>query len=200
MSKALNNGDFCIGVFLDLKRAFDVCYHQILIKKLAKIGLSGHTLNWFKSYLSNRTQRVLISGELSDPRPIDISVLQGSILGPILFLIMINDLPYSSDFITYLFADDTQGLLTGKDLPSLIDKVNGELKKLSEWFKANKIKVNTSKTKFIIFHPKGKKINMNGKNIFFDDNGPGPVNPSLITPLKECTTTTKLSKTKRINY
>ncbi len=121
---------------------------------------------------------------LSDPKPINISVLQGSILGPILFLIMINDLPDSADFLTFLFADDTQGIINGKNLPELIDRANEGLRKWAEWFRANKLKVNTEKTKFIIFHPKGKSADMQDKQIIFNDNEPGEDNPSLIYPLE----------------
>ena len=86
-------------------------------------------LDWFQSYLSDRSQRVYLNGELSDPETIDISVLQGTILGPILFLCFINDLPNSSHLLSFLFADDTQGLAFGKNLPDLIAKVNLELRK-----------------------------------------------------------------------
>ena len=74
ISKALNNGEFCIEIFLDLKKAFDVCSHPILLKKLEKIGISGPTLNLFRSYLSNRTQRIETNGILSQPMSINISV------------------------------------------------------------------------------------------------------------------------------
>jgi hypothetical protein len=91
VSKALNDGNFCIGVFLDLKKAFDVCSHTILLKKLSKMGITGTALQWFENYLSGRTQFVEVNGCKSDARELNISVLQGSILGPILFLCYIND-------------------------------------------------------------------------------------------------------------
>ncbi len=126
-----------------------------------------------------------IDGDLSDPREIAISVLQGSILGPILFLCYINDLPNSSRLLTYLFADDTQGLARGKNLSALLDHVNGELRGWPKWFRANKMKVNTSKTKYIIFHTKGKKIETQGKVLIYDDNDDGlNPDPALITPLE----------------
>ena len=184
ISKALNDGDFCIGIFLDLKKAFDVCSHPILLSKLEKMGVKGLTLKWFESYLKNRSQKVYIDGKLSSPCDINISVLQGSILGPILFLVMINDLPSCSNLKTAMFADDTQGLAKGKNLPTLINQVNGELKKWASWFRANKLKVNTEKTKYIIFHTKNKKVNLENGGIIYDDNEEGlPLNPLLITPL-----------------
>jgi hypothetical protein len=99
--------------------------------------------------------------------------LQGSILDPILFLLYINGLPNASNLLTYLFADDTQELASDKDLGVLVNRVNNELKKWAAWFRANKMVVNTKKTKYIIFYSKGKKVEMNGMNIIYDDNEPG---------------------------
>ncbi len=82
---------YCIGIFLDLKKAFDVCSHEILLRKLQKMGIQGTTYNWFASYLSNRAQCVDINGMFSEFLALDISVIQGSTLGPILFLCYIND-------------------------------------------------------------------------------------------------------------
>jgi hypothetical protein len=106
---------------------------------------------------------VEIEGNLSNPCPINISILQGSILGPILFLIQINDLPGVTDLRTFLFADDTQGLKGGKNLSNLLDDVNRKLKKWAVWFLANKMAVNTAKTKFIIFLTRGRNLNLEGK-------------------------------------
>ncbi len=91
ITKALDEGNFCIGVFLDLKKAFDVCSHEILLKKIHKMGIRGTAYNWFMNYLAGRTQFADINGNKSDPLAINISVIQGSILGPILFLCYIND-------------------------------------------------------------------------------------------------------------
>ena len=107
VSSALNKGEYCIGLFLDLKKAFDVCSHDILLKKLEKFGIFDSSLQWFKTYLSNRKQIVDINGNYSEIKTINISVLQGSILGPILFLCYINDLYKATDLASFLFADDT---------------------------------------------------------------------------------------------
>ena len=131
---------------VDLKKAFDVCNHEILFKKLKSKGVRGKTLDWFKSYLQARRQIVDVNGHKSTEETIDMSVIQGSILGPTLFLIYIDDLPYSSLLETFLFADDTQGLMAGENLPELIDKVNVDLKKWAQWFRSNKMTVNTNKT------------------------------------------------------
>ena len=185
IAKALNEGKYCIGLFLDLKKAFDVCSHKILLEKLKSFGVKNTALKWFTSYLSERMQCVDINGNLSTPRGIDISVLQGSILGPILFLCYINDLPAATSLLTFLFADDTSGLLAGDSLPDLVDKMNIEIKKLANWFRANKKAVNIGKTKFIIFHPKSKKVELNGKQIVYDNNEIGKrIDPLLIIPLE----------------
>ena len=185
VSNAINEGNFCIGIFLDLKKAFDTVNHEILFKKLEHLGIKGVALDWFKSYLTGRSQKVFLNGKLSDSQEIEISVLQGTILGPILFLCFINDLPNSSNLLTFLFADDTQGLATGRNLPELIDYVNAELKKWASWFIANKMAVNINKTKYIIFHNKGKKVQTNDKPILFDCNIPNtPHDPALVCPLE----------------
>ena len=113
---------------------------------------------WFKSYLSNRKQIVDINGTHSEIRNLNISVLQGSVLGPILFLCFINDLWTVSDLFMLMFADDTSALKSGKNIEELIQNVNTELNKIAIWFRANKLAVNVSKTKYIIFRGRGKKI------------------------------------------
>jgi hypothetical protein len=171
VAKELNNKNFVIGIFLDLKKAFDVVPHKILIEKLKKLGIGGIEILWFTNYLAGRSQKVEIDGKLSDIEQITISILQGSILGPILFLCFINDLPNCIDMLALLFADDTAGLLSGPELQPLIVKANLELQKLSMWFRANKMAVNVKKTKYIIFKQKGKRIEI-GENegVIFNNN------------------------------
>ena len=184
VSAALNDGNYCVGVFLDLKKAFDVCSHSILLKKLSKMGINGTTLEWFKNYLSGRLQRVDINGNLSDELHLDISVIQGSILGPILFLCYINDFYSVTSLFSVLFADDTTCLSKGKNLKDLISYVSQELQKIAVWFRANKMAINTSKTKFIIFRTRGKVINPADCYLTFNNNEPGrPEDPSLIFPI-----------------
>ncbi len=132
IANALNEGDYCIGIVLDLKKAFDTCSHKILLKKLQHLGIKGMALKWFTSYLANRQQWVDIDGDLSEPREINISVLQVSILGPILFLCYINDLPNSSMLIPFLFAADTQGtrICQGKKSPWAADFCKYRTKKM----------------------------------------------------------------------
>ena len=184
ISNALNKNEYCIGVFFDLKKAFDVCSYDILIMKLEKIGIKGTALEWFKSYLQNRTQFVDIEGNFSTEKLILTCILQGSILGPILFLIYINDLFSVSSALTLMFADDTFALKSGPHLNSLIEQINKDINMMAIWFKANKLVVNKSKTKFMIFHIKGKKIE-NFPQVLFDENEPNiPFNPDLVCPLE----------------
>ena len=104
----IDNGNYGCGVFIDLKKAFDTVNHSILLKKLEHYGIRGVALDWFCSYLSNRKQYVSVNGHISETLQIRCGVLQGSVLGPLLFLIYINDLPSVRKCLTfYLFADDT---------------------------------------------------------------------------------------------
>ena len=184
VTTAINENKYCIGVFLDLKKAFDVCSHSILLKKLKKLGVTGTALEWFKSYLSDRKQCVDINGKISNTKDIPISVLQGSILGPILFLCYINDLPGSTLLYTLLFADDTACLASGPNLPELINFVNIELNKIAIWFRSNKMAVNAEKTKYIIFHAKNKTVDPGNSILVFNNNEPGqPFNDDLVSPL-----------------
>ena len=183
ISNAINNGKYCIGVFLDLRKAFDVCSHEILLKKLKIFCIFGKELAWFNSYLKNRRQKVDINGILSNEEIINISVLQGTSLGPILFLCYINDLFTTTNLATYLFADDTSCLAEDSDLDTLINYVNTELQKISNWFDSNKMALNISKTKYIIFRSRGKKINTN-LNIVMNTNEIGKsINPDKIFPI-----------------
>jgi len=101
-------------VFLDLKKAFDVVSHDILLKKLKCLGIKDTPLEWFRSYLNGRMQIVDVNGNLSELRNLNISVLQGSVLGPILFLCFVNDLWRVTSLFTLMFADDTSAFRSGK--------------------------------------------------------------------------------------
>ena len=187
ISGELNKKKYCLGIFLDLKKAFDVVNHEILLKKLAKLGITGTALQWFASYLNGRKQCVDIGGKISSSRNLDISVLQGSILGPILFLCFINDLNLSTTLLALLFADDTIALASDTDLPRLIDHVNAEMQKLANWFRCNQMAVNVSKTKYMIFRPRGVQIDLQGKEIIFNNNEIGqPNTPERIFKLERC--------------
>ena len=172
---------------MDLTKAFDTVNHNILFKKLHYYGIRGVALDWFKSYLNGRQQCVAIGGSLSSFKPISIGVPQGSILGPILFLLYINDLPNATSLLPFLFADDTTCVKSGTNLPSLFREVNIEFQKLGEWFRANKLSLHPGKTKYSIFCNPEKKIDMTGLDLYFNNNDIDTLNPNpgLIKPL-EC--------------
>ena len=141
------------GIFIDLQKAFDTVNHEILLKKLEHYGIRGDTLKWFHSYLSDRSQFVTINGHDSTKMEISCGVPQGSVLGPLLFLIFINDLPNVSNKIKiYLFADDTNIYVESETISELVQIVNNELKLVKNWIDANLFSLNISKTNYIIFH------------------------------------------------
>ena len=153
IKNTLDNKRFGCGIFIDLQKAFDTVNHQILLNKLKHYGVRGTALAWFSSYLSNRCQHVSVNGHNSSNLNVTCGVLQGSVLGPLLFLIYINDLPSSSSKLSfYLFADDTNIYFESDNLSKLEKAVNRELKKVKRWLDANKLALNIEKTNFVIFH------------------------------------------------
>ena len=155
----IDNNNYACGIFLDLQKAFDTVDHNILIKKLSYYGIRGISNKWFQSFLSNRTQSVEINGKKSSSLPVEYGVPQGSVLGPLLFLIYINDLHTAIKHSNvYHFADDTSLLNANKSLKIINKQCNQDLKLLNEWLRANKICLNTQKTEIIIFRSKKKKI------------------------------------------
>ena len=151
--KAKDSREQTVGLFLDLSKAFDMVNHNILIDKLNKIGIRGLAENWFISYLSNRTQIVEINSAKSNPVLMGHGVPQGSILGPILFIIYINDLPLNlSHTETVLFADDTNIILNASNTKDLQTKINETTKTLEAWLTNNKLKLNENKTVYIHFN------------------------------------------------
>ena len=145
-------------VFLDFAKAFDTVNHQILIEKLNYYGVKNKALDWFKSYLTNRTQLTLVGDKLSDIGYIQHGVPQGSVLGPLLFLLYINDITKSSNVLKFfLFADDTAVYISDKNNPETEAKLNNELSKVSDWLAANKLSLNISKSNFMHFHSGNSK-------------------------------------------
>jgi hypothetical protein len=184
VSKAMNDNKFCVGIFLDIKKAFDVVPHDLLLKKLKRLGIKNNALSWFKSYLANRSQCVEINGRRSGPRKIKLSVMQGSVLGPLLFLCFINDLGNVSELFKLLFADDTCALHSDKDFTNLINYANSELQKILTWFSANKLAVNVNKCKYIIFHNRGKVIPDTPRIIFNYNVTAANPDPGLFFPIE----------------
>ena len=155
----LDNGSFACGVFVDLEKAFDTVNHKILLSKLDHYGIRGRANEWVKSYLSNRDQFVNLNNCTSSKNSIKCGVPQGSILGPLLFIIYINDMNKAiANCVTHHFADDTNLLYAHKD-PNVIRKVvNKDLDLLFQWLCANRLSLNVSKTEFIIFRPPKKNL------------------------------------------
>ena len=157
--KVLDSGELPITVFLDLSKAFDTLDHGILLQKLKHYGVTGISLKWFESYLMNRSQYVQLDSGYSNPLHITTGVPQGSILGPLLFIIYINDLYLASPkFESILYADDTTlisslctfnySLSSNNDVSN---NINLELNKVHDWLVANKLSLNIPKTKFMVF-------------------------------------------------
>ena len=133
--------------------------HQILLKKLEHYGIRGTINSWFNSYLTDRKQYVSINGFNSKTVVTKFGVPQGSVLGPLLFLIYINDLYNAIKFsVVHHFADDTNLLLSNESLKKINKQINIDMRSLCHWLRANKISLNASKTEYILFRiPKKKK-------------------------------------------
>ena len=162
----IDGGNYVLGLFVDLTKAFDTVDHDILLYKLNHYGIRGHANRFFRSYLDNRKQFTLINGEQSTTSVVTCGVPQGSVLGPILFILYINDLYQAvGRDIARLFADDT-GLFTfDSNLNKLIEDSKIIYKELFKWCRCNKLTVNNDKTCFVLFHAKNKNVPGNFQTI-----------------------------------
>ena len=163
----LDKGELPLAIFLDLSKAFDTIDHDILIRKLHFYGIAGNSLNWFKSYLTDRKQYVQFKDSLSSYSMLKTGVPQGSILGPLLFIIYMNDIAQVTDkFYFTIYADDTTliapictfSLNDKNDLAMISQNINSELKIITDWLALNKLSLNAKKTKMMVFHYHQKKI------------------------------------------
>ena len=165
--QSLDKKKLPIALFLDFSKAFDTINHSILLNKLKHYGINGTALKWFSSYLTNRKQFVLYKGKMSKETTITTGVPQGSILGPLLFIIYINDIAkITNKFKFTIYADDTTLIepictfapLNRRNKTAISKEINNELEKIVHWLALNKLSLNAKKTKFMIFHYKQKCI------------------------------------------
>ena len=164
-------GMFSCGILIDLQKAFDTVDHSILLHKLNHYGIRGVVNDWFSSYLSGRVQTAQIGSYISQKEKTLCGVPQGSVLGPLLFLIYISDIYNASDKIAfYLFADETNLLFADRNLKSLETVVNMELMNVYDWLASNKLSLNVKKTNFVIFHPSQKRFNYKENLKIYDNN------------------------------
>jgi 3-polyprenyl-4-hydroxybenzoate decarboxylase len=166
MDKGLYTG----VVLIDLQKAFDTVDHRILLSKLGAIGFSNDEVNWFRSYLSSRSQVVDINNHMSSKLDITCGVPQGSILGPLLFLIYVNDMESAVNCNLFLYADDSALVTSGKNSKEIESSLNKELLSLSKWLEMNKLSLHLGKTESIVFASKYhlkklSKININCKDV-----------------------------------
>ena len=169
MSDDWNNGldlGKLVGlVFIDLKKAFGTVDHDILCNKVELYGVQQRELSWFRSYLSNRKQFCRVNGVDSDVGDLEVGVPQGSCLGPLLFLIYINDLPQAvqSSSVT-MYADDTSLCHQSHDLTRLNEAISGDLRKLETWLQGNKLSLNVAKTHSMLISTKQKHNSLKSRS------------------------------------
>ena len=158
---SINRGSLIGTVMIDFKKAFDLVDHSLLLKKLKHYKLSDNTLSWFASYLSSRKQKVSLNNITSDSELITDGVPQGSILGPLLFLMFINDLPlYTDSANTEFYADDTNLYVCGESLEIIESNLQIALDCLAKWCKCNDMLINTTKTKVMLITTHQKRTSL----------------------------------------
>ena len=163
IQEALDKGVHAIGIFIDLTKAYDVLNHELLLEKLSSHGIKGTTNSWFRSYLTNRRQfieinksdssNVMVNRYRSSSMEIKQGVPQGLVLGPLLFLLYINDLPlniHGANLV--MFADDNNVLMMDSDVGALQNKINRVTAELEIWFNRNDLVINASKTGVMSFY------------------------------------------------
>ena len=155
---------FNLVVFLDLKKAFDTVNHDILVRKLELYGITGNALSMIKSFLTNRKQKCQLGDVITSESSVTCGIPQGSILGPLLFLLYINDLPDCLRQVSpRLFADDTNLTVAGETIEEVELAMNNDLLRIKEWLLANKLSLNVAKTEFLLIGSHHKLNNLDSK-------------------------------------
>ena len=169
--KEMDQGNYTGVLFLDFKKAFDMVNHTILLSKLKVYKLDDLSLNWFRSYLSERSQKVIINNYESSAQNIRYGIPQGIILGPLLFLLYINDLPlYVDHSMSDLYADDTTIHFSSNSISDINIKLNEDMEKVQGWCTSNDMVINTMKSKSMIMGSSRKIQYLESNfNIFYDD-------------------------------
>ena len=159
ITRYLDEGKYCISIFVDLTKAFDTVDHEILLHKLEHYGIRGHANNFFRSYLTNRLQYTVANDSASSTGKIECGVPQGSVLGPLFFSLYINDIHHSvgTEYVR-LFADDTALFMSHPDLTALIANIKSKFEDLFKWCISNKLTINAEKTNFVLFHTINKPM------------------------------------------
>ena len=163
--QTVDKGDKCLGVFLDLAKAFDSVPHDILLCKLSSVGINYTSLKWFDSYLANRIQSVTIQGRQSESQHLKYGVPQGSVLGPILFLVYINDLCQLPVGKVITYADDTVILFKGSNWDTTFEKANEGMEIVRNWLGHFMLTLNVGKTKYMPFSINNRGQPTTNKNI-----------------------------------
>ena len=154
--------------FIEIKKAFDTVDHQILLEKLMLYGVQQCELSWFKSYLTNRKQFCMINGAESDIGVIELGIPQGSCLGPLLFILYINEIPQAIKQSTIsMHADDTSLCYQSSNMTQLIEAINIDLKELDTWLQGNKLSLNIAKTHSMLLSTKRRKHTLKSRNETF---------------------------------
>jgi hypothetical protein len=156
---AFDAGESAVGVFLDLAKAFDTLDRDKLFTKLSSYGVRGTALLWFRSYFAARKQFVSYGGAESALLPVEYGVAQGSIVGPVLFIIYINDIvKCSNDLKFVIYADDTNAFISSSNHANNVTSVNRELVQVSQWMRANCLTLNVDKSQYVVFHRRRRKL------------------------------------------
>ena len=167
---SIEKSNHSLAILLDFSKAFDTVSHEILVNKLEHVGIRGSSLSWFRSYLGERKQFVQVGSSTSSTTDMKFGVPQGSVLGPLLFIVYINDMCYSSNLLKFVhYADDSTLFFSHCNIDELFETVEHELRSVDMWLSANRLSVNIGKTVYFVFSheyvPPDKSIVMRGLSL-----------------------------------